>query len=213
MNLWCESLWTCGVSLHEPVVWVFMNLWCESLWICGVSLYEPVAWVFMNLWCESLWTCGVSLYEPVVWVFINLWRESLWTCGVSLHEPVVWVFINLWCESLWTCGVSLYKPVVGVFINHKPCGVTTVYIQLILGAWLNMLGALLRLIGTLGSLGLSNPYPLVMSGQTLCAMAQPLVVFAPTKLAALWFPENQRATANMIASMCKSFRFLILRMV
>ncbi|KAG7274245.1 hypothetical protein CRUP_035648 [Coryphaenoides rupestris] len=73
--------------------------------------------------------------------------------------------------------------------------------MMILGAWLNMLGALLRLIGTLGSLGLSDPYPLVMSGQTLCAVAQPLVIFAPTKLAALWFPENQRATANMIASM------------
>ncbi|XP_056456727.1 solute carrier family 49 member A3 [Gadus chalcogrammus] len=74
-------------------------------------------------------------------------------------------------------------------------------ITLILGSWLNMLGALLRLFGTFESLGLSDPYPLVMSGQTLCAVAQPLVIFAPTKMAALWFSENQRATANMIASM------------
>ena len=77
------------------------------------------------------------------------------------------------------------------------------FMQLILGSWLNMLGALLRIFGTYESLGLRYPYPLVMSGQTLCAVAQPLVIFAPTKMAALWFSENQRATANMIASMCK----------
>lgn len=35
----------------------------------------------------------------------------------------------------------------------------------------------------------------------LAAIAQPFIMFAPTKLAALWFAGDQRATANMIASM------------
>uniref|UniRef100_A0A8C2ZUQ6 Solute carrier family 49 member 3 n=1 Tax=Cyclopterus lumpus TaxID=8103 RepID=A0A8C2ZUQ6_CYCLU len=76
---------------------------------------------------------------------------------------------------------------------------------LILGAWLNMFGALLRFIGASvypEGPGFTAKYLLVMSGQTLGAMAQPLFIFTPTKVAAHWFPDHQRATANMIASMC-----------
>jgi FLVCR family MFS transporter 7 len=42
-----------------------------------------------------------------------------------------------------------------------------------------------------------------MVGQVICAAAQPFVLFAPTKLASLWFGEKERATANMITSMGK----------
>ncbi|XP_042626467.1 solute carrier family 49 member A3-like [Cyprinus carpio] len=52
-------------------------------------------------------------------------------------------------------------------------------------------------------------FPMVMGGQTLCAFAQPLVIFAPTKLAALWFPDHQRATANMMASMANAVGLLL----
>ena len=44
-----------------------------------------------------------------------------------------------------------------------------------------------------------------MVGQVICATAQPFVLFAPTKLASLWFGEKERATANMIASMGNFF--------
>lgn len=43
----------------------------------------------------------------------------------------------------------------------------------------------------------------LFSGQILAACAQPFIMFAPTKLAALWFAGDQRATANMLASMGK----------
>lgn len=66
-----------------------------------------------------------------------------------------------------------------------------------------MLGAVLRFLGRLATDGYEARYAVVMSGQTLGALAQPLIIFAPTKLAAQWFPDHQRATANMIASMCK----------
>lgn len=68
-----------------------------------------------------------------------------------------------------------------------------------------MLGAVLRFLGTLPGESFKIQYPIVMLGQTLGALAQPLIVFAPTKLAALWFPDHQRATANMIASMGERF--------
>ncbi|XP_062331812.1 solute carrier family 49 member A3 isoform X1 [Osmerus eperlanus] len=74
---------------------------------------------------------------------------------------------------------------------------------LVLGSWLNMLGAVLRYIAVLKLFGTDERFlfPLVMLGQTLCSLAQPLVIFTPTKLTAVWFPDHQRATANMVASM------------
>ena len=55
-----------------------------------------------------------------------------------------------------------------------------------------------------------NRYPVALAGQTVAACAQPLFMFAPTKLAALWFQDSQRATANMVASMGSS-NFLCIR--
>ena len=48
-----------------------------------------------------------------------------------------------------------------------------------------------------------------MIGQTLAALAQPFLLGSPTKLAAVWFGANERATANMIASLSEFFIFLI----
>ncbi|KAK9963425.1 hypothetical protein ABG768_006612 [Culter alburnus] len=80
--------------------------------------------------------------------------------------------------------------------------------SLIMGSWLNMLGSVLRYVGVLNCIPEWAVFPMVMGGQTLCAFAQPLVIFAPTKLAALWFPDHQRATANTMASMANTVGLL-----
>ncbi|WAR21673.1 S49A3-like protein [Mya arenaria] len=55
--------------------------------------------------------------------------------------------------------------------------------------------------GTLDIVPRNHSYTILIIGQSLAAIAQPFIMFTPTKLAALWFPENRRATANMIGSM------------
>ncbi|XP_027758562.1 solute carrier family 49 member A3 isoform X2 [Empidonax traillii] len=80
----------------------------------------------------------------------------------------------------------------------------------ILSAWLNMMGSIIRMFSVLKFLSLgSRSYWYLFIGQCLCALAQPLIIFSPTKLAALWFPDHQRATANMIASMSNPLGILI----
>ena len=44
-------------------------------------------------------------------------------------------------------------------------------------------------------------YPVLLLGQSIAAVAQPFALFSTTKLAAVWFPPEQRARANMISSM------------
>lgn len=72
-------------------------------------------------------------------------------------------------------------------------------LQLLVGAWLNVLGAVGRIISTLFT-GDQCRYAMLLTSQTVCACAQPFVMFSPTKLAAHWFHERQRTFANMIAS-------------
>lgn len=47
----------------------------------------------------------------------------------------------------------------------------------------------------------------------MAACAQPFIMFAPTKLAALWFAGNQRATANMLASMGELISFASIHVI
>ncbi|MEJ1287110.1 major facilitator superfamily domain containing 7A [Cricetulus griseus] len=78
----------------------------------------------------------------------------------------------------------------------------------VLGAWLNFAGSLLRAVPCL-DVRIPNPFAFFMSGQSLCALAQTLVISSPAKLAALWFPEHQRATANMIGTMSNPLGILM----
>ena len=71
-----------------------------------------------------------------------------------------------------------------------------------MGTWLNVIGAGLRALSAY-DVKMMEPYSVALIGQILCACAQPFAMFAPTKAAASWFKENQRTTANMIASMGK----------
>ncbi|KAF4013238.1 hypothetical protein G4228_004375 [Cervus hanglu yarkandensis] len=81
-----------------------------------------------------------------------------------------------------------------------------------LGAFLNFSGSVIRSIPCM-AIGTQDPFVLLLGGQSLCALAQTLVIFSPAKLAALWFPEHQRATANMIGTMSNPLGILVANLV
>ena len=75
--------------------------------------------------------------------------------------------------------------------------------QIIGGSWFNVVGAGLRVLSSTTIIDEKYKYYILIGGQSLAAIAQPFFLFVPAKIAAVWFKQNQRATANMIASMCK----------
>lgn len=72
---------------------------------------------------------------------------------------------------------------------------------ILLGAWLNGIGGAIRILSGLKFVHKDSRFLVVMIGQTLAALAQPFLLGSPTKLAAVWFGADERATANMIASL------------
>eukprot|EP00053_Salpingoeca_punica_P019830 m.203080 g.203080 ORF g.203080 m.203080 type:complete len:454 (-) comp17732_c0_seq2:334-1695(-) len=70
---------------------------------------------------------------------------------------------------------------------------------IVLAALINMIGAWGRFAGDFAS----NPHTrfgLMLIGQSLSALAQPVILDSPTPLAAVWFGENERAFANMLCA-------------
>ncbi|CAK8678000.1 solute carrier family 49 member A3-like isoform X2 [Clavelina lepadiformis] len=93
-------------------------------------------------------------------------------------------------------------------ITGIPCGIVATWLidtvglrfSVILSAWLNGIGCVIRVISAIDGIAPSAKLPLVFTGQIVAALAQPFVLFAPTKLSALWFKEDQRAISNMLAT-------------
>ncbi|XP_035767059.1 solute carrier family 49 member A3 [Neolamprologus brichardi] len=158
--------------------------------------------LYKRRWFVLLVLCLLNCSNATTWLtFAPVANQSAQYLKVTLDE------IN------WLSLVYMVVAIPLSFATTWMLDTLGLRITLILGAWLNMLGAVLRFLGTLPGESFKIQYPIVMLGQTLGALAQPLIVFAPTKLAALWFPDHQRATANMIASMANPLGILLANII
>lgn len=158
--------------------------------------------LYKRRWFVLLVLCLLNCSNATIWLtFAPVANQSAQYLKVTLDE------IN------WLSLVYMVVAIPLSFATTWMLDTLGLRITLILGAWLNMLGAVLRFLGTLPGESFKIQYPIVMLGQTLGALAQPLIVFAPTKLAALWFPDHQRATANMIASMANPLGILLANVI
>ncbi|XP_041476852.1 solute carrier family 49 member A3-like isoform X1 [Lytechinus variegatus] len=79
---------------------------------------------------------------------------------------------------------------------------------IILGACCNTVGIVIRYVSVFSFFS-NYRYLVVMVGQGLASLAQPCFLFTPTKVAAVWFPEGQRTTANTVGSTSNPLGILI----
>ncbi|KAI2533325.1 solute carrier family 49 member 3 [Homo sapiens] len=148
------------------------------------------------------------------WVFLlaisllNCSNATLWLSFAPVADVIAEDLVLSMEQINWLSLVYL--------VVSTPFGVAAIWIldsvglraATILGAWLNFAGSVLRMVPCM-VVGTQNPFAFLMGGQSLCALAQSLVIFSPAKLAALWFPEHQRATANMLATMSNPLGVLV----
>ncbi|XP_019513618.1 PREDICTED: major facilitator superfamily domain-containing protein 7 isoform X2 [Hipposideros armiger] len=148
------------------------------------------------------------------WVFLlvlsllSCSNATLWLSFAPVADTIAQHFLLSTEQINW---LSLVFLVVSI-----PSGVVAIWVldsfglrwATILCAWLNFAGSVLRTLSNT-RMGTQAPFAFLMSGQSLCALAQTLVIFSPAKLAAVWFPEHQRATANMIGTMSNPLGILV----
>jgi FLVCR family MFS transporter 7 len=74
-----------------------------------------------------------------------------------------------------------------------------------LGVWFNLIGSAVKVLSSIDTasgepfVSESNKYACLLTGQCLCALAQPFIMFVTTKFANTWFSDTQRALANTLA--------------
>ncbi|MCL4136189.1 UNVERIFIED_CONTAM: hypothetical protein GTU68_029653 [Idotea baltica] len=82
--------------------------------------------------------------------------------------------------------------------------------QIYLGASLNCAGAIIRAFGTSGVIeDLDAQYAVSLTGQVVAAMSQSFLLFIPTKVSQLWFPESQRALSTTVLAMSNPLGIVI----
>lgn len=86
--------------------------------------------------------------------------------------------------------------------------------SILIGVWTNGVGALVRLLSSILSptFFIERTY-IAYLGQGIAALAYPFIMFLPTKVAAAWFPDNQRALATTIGVMANPLGILIANLV
>ncbi|XP_042793113.1 solute carrier family 49 member A3 isoform X1 [Panthera leo] len=148
------------------------------------------------------------------WVFLlvlsllSFSNATLWLSFAPVADMIAHHFLLSTEQINWLSRVY--------FVASIPSGVVAIWVldsvglrwATIVCAWLNFAGSVFRTLPFMVG-GIQDPFAFLMGGQSLCALAQTLVVFSPAKLAALWFPEHQRATANMIGTMSNPLGILV----
>ncbi|XP_032712853.1 solute carrier family 49 member A3 isoform X2 [Lontra canadensis] len=148
------------------------------------------------------------------WVFLlvlsllNFSNATLWLSFAPVADTIAHHFFLSTKQINWLSLIYLVASI--------PSGVVAIWVldsvglrwATIVCAWLNFAGSVFRTLPFL-FIEIQDPFSSLMAGQSLCALAQTLVIFSPAKLAALWFPEHQRATANMIGTMSNPLGILV----
>uniref|UniRef100_A0A8C9JV38 Solute carrier family 49 member 3 n=1 Tax=Panthera tigris altaica TaxID=74533 RepID=A0A8C9JV38_PANTA len=156
--------------------------------------------------------CGLGP-APTGWLCLGQWVAvasvaPLWLSFAPVADMIAHHFLLSTEQINWLSRVY--------FVASIPSGVVAIWVldsvglrwATIVCAWLNFAGSVFRTLPFMVG-GIQDPFAFLMGGQSLCALAQTLVVFSPAKLAALWFPEHQRATANMIGTMSNPLGILV----
>ncbi|XP_029458607.1 solute carrier family 49 member A3 [Rhinatrema bivittatum] len=141
---------------------------------------------------------------------LNCSNAMLWLSFAPVADETANYFQSSLVQVNWLSLVYLVISVPFGLVTTWILDTTGLKFSVIFSSWLNMIGSIIRFLSTVRFVDQgSQSYVCLLIGQCFCAAAQPLVLFSPTKLAALWFPEHQRATANMISSMSNPLGILI----
>uniref|UniRef100_T1ISH1 Major facilitator superfamily (MFS) profile domain-containing protein n=1 Tax=Strigamia maritima TaxID=126957 RepID=T1ISH1_STRMM len=69
------------------------------------------------------------------------------------------------------------------------------------GALSNIIGAAVRVVGSLDNIPKPYLFYLTMAGQIIIAMGQPFIYSIPTRVSEVWFPDNQRTISTTAIAM------------
>ncbi|GBG25455.1 Feline leukemia virus subgroup C receptor-related protein 1 [Hondaea fermentalgiana] len=145
------------------------------------------------------------------------WLVMLIFCMASASNAVLWITfapINSLVQEFYACSAAAVNALSLVYlIAYVPFSIVAnlvfkkqgMYRAIVLAVFLDFLSSLLRFLSAASNAeprgGSDTGYALLLSGQTLGAMAQPLLTNAPALMASRWFPTKERDVAAVVMSL------------
>lgn len=84
---------------------------------------------------------------------------------------------------------------------------------LLFGAWATAIGTGIRILSGIASLSQGPKRAILLTGQAIGSLANPFAMFLPTKVAAAWFPDSQRALCTSIIAVSSPLGILLINLI
>ncbi|XP_071793286.1 solute carrier family 49 member A3-like [Asterias amurensis] len=138
-------------------------------------------------------------YMLSVLVVLNLSNAIGWISFAPIADIAAEYYHTSFANVNWLSLIYMVTTIPIGFLSTWVLDTFGLRTGMLLGAWLNLVGLATRYVSTIPQVD-GHSFLIVMIGQGIAASAQPFLLFAPTKLAAVWFPDSQRAIANTLGS-------------
>ncbi|KAK8391780.1 hypothetical protein O3P69_017424 [Scylla paramamosain] len=146
-------------------------------------------------------------------VVLNISNAGLWiNIAPVAYKAAAFFDVNI-TDVNWFSLVFLFVSIPFCFISTLSVNQLGLKPAIHIGSILNCVGALTRAVATAGFLPTEVVFPLCLTGQVIAAMAQSFLLFIPTKVSQLWFPETSRAISTTILSMSNPLGILVTQVV
>lgn len=133
---------------------------------------------------------------------LNISNASLWINLAPVSYKAADYFEVPVAGINWFSLVYLFVSIPFCFISTFSVNALGLRPSIQIGSALNCLGAVIRGISTSGLIpSCRAQYAVCITGQVLAGMAQSFLLFIPTKVSQLWFPENSRTLSTTVLSL------------
>lgn len=146
-------------------------------------------------------------------VLLNISNAALWINIAPVSYKAAAYFDVILTDVNWFSLVFLFVSIPFCFIATLSVNQLGLKPAIHIGSVLNCVGAVIRAVATAGFLPTGAVFPVCLTGQVIAAMAQSFLLFIPTKVSQLWFPETSRALSTTILSMSNPFGILVTQVV
>eukprot|EP01137_Pigoraptor_chileana_P030615 Opistho-2@17354 len=144
--------------------------------------------LYKSRWLMLFIVCLLNISNAAFWISYSPIADI-----TSAYYDKSLTLVNLLSQIFMICYIPLG------FSSSWALDARGLRFGVLIGAVLNFIGGWVRYASEFAP-SRDGSFAVLFFGQTLAACAQPFILNAPTKLAAVWFGEKERATANTIAS-------------
>ncbi|KAK4312128.1 hypothetical protein Pmani_016421 [Petrolisthes manimaculis] len=145
---------------------------------------------------------------------LNISNAGLWINTAPVSYKAVTYFGVTLDQVNWFSLVFLFVSIPFCFISTFSVNQLGLKAAIHTGSALNTIGALIRLLSTCGIISDGKTqYAVGLGGQVLAGMAQSFLLFIPTKVSQLWFPEDARALSTTILALSNPLGILVTQVI